>query len=367
MPLKIDGELIVNAPRVLGVTSGLIPVTTGVGPTGVTTTTVRQPTQTVNTILKGADPGRIGLSIFNNSTANMFVKLGAVASIGAGTESFTKKIPPGLYYEIPFGYTGRVDALWDAADATGEALLFEQFTSFSPLSITTGNTLWWFRANYGVTNPGGTVPAWTDHSGQNRNLAQAVAGDQPAHLLANLNGQDVIQFGPASDNWMPFVAPTVAIPTRGTVYAAIRMHQRLNYQLYLFIDGGGPTCYLGGDNADFPRNRPCLYPVAFGDKAVWGADLADVTPYIVKWAWDLSGGVTDNYFTQVNAGTEVSDTSGNLVGPGNFISLGLNPAISAIQDLEADIVETFCIDTDLLTATDELNIRNYLNAKIAAF
>ena len=359
----INGELIVNAPRVLGVTSGLIPVTPGVGPTGVTTTTVRQPTQTVNTILKGADPNRVGLSIFNHSAANLFVKLGAVADIGAGTESYTRRIAPNEYWEIPFSYTGRVDGIWDAADATGEALLVEQFLGFSPLSITTGNTLWWFRANYGVTNPGGTVPAWTDHSGNNRNVAQAAAADRPTHVAASLNGQDVIQFGIASDNWMPFNS-FVAVPARATIYAAFRMFTSATYQLFLHVDTGGPSAYLGGDGIDFPVNQPALY--AGGERALWGSALANNTPFIVKWAWDLTSGVTENYFTQVNNAAEVSGTSPNIA-PGNFISLGLNPAVSAIQDLQADVVETFCIDTDLLTAADELNIRNYLNAKIAAF
>jgi hypothetical protein len=59
-------------------------------------------------------------TVFNDSTANLFLKFGATAS----TSSFTVKIAAGGYYEFPQPlYTGLVDGIWDAAN--GAARLTE--------------------------------------------------------------------------------------------------------------------------------------------------------------------------------------------------------------------------------------------------
>jgi hypothetical protein len=48
------------------------------------------------------------------------VKLGTTAS----ATSFTKKMAVGEYWEVPFGYTGRIDGIW-ANDASGAARITE--------------------------------------------------------------------------------------------------------------------------------------------------------------------------------------------------------------------------------------------------
>lgn len=63
--------------------------------------------------------GRFGATIYNDSTVNCLVKLGTTAS----ATSFTVKMAPGTYYEVPFGYTGRIDGIWDSA--TGNARITE--------------------------------------------------------------------------------------------------------------------------------------------------------------------------------------------------------------------------------------------------
>ena len=62
---------------------------------------------------------RLGATIYNDSTAILYVKFGTTAS----TTSFTIKMQPDGYYEIPFGYTGRIDGIW--ASATGSARVME--------------------------------------------------------------------------------------------------------------------------------------------------------------------------------------------------------------------------------------------------
>lgn len=72
-----------------------------------------------NVTLLADQPLRSGGTIFNDSTATMYLKLGATAS----ATSFTSIVRGNQYYEIPFGYTGIVDAVW--ASATGNARIAE--------------------------------------------------------------------------------------------------------------------------------------------------------------------------------------------------------------------------------------------------
>jgi hypothetical protein len=61
----------------------------------------------------------VGAAVFNDSTALLFVKLGATAS----ATSFTVKLYQDGYFEVPFGYTGIIDGIW--ASATGSARVTE--------------------------------------------------------------------------------------------------------------------------------------------------------------------------------------------------------------------------------------------------
>jgi hypothetical protein len=62
---------------------------------------------------------RKGASIHNDSSAILYVKFGTTAS----TSSFTVKMVADAHYEVPFGYTGRIDGIW--ASATGNARVTE--------------------------------------------------------------------------------------------------------------------------------------------------------------------------------------------------------------------------------------------------
>lgn len=63
--------------------------------------------------------GRVGATFFNDSTAALYIKLGATAS----TTSFTVKLLQDGYYELPYGYNGNVDGIW--ASATGAVRITE--------------------------------------------------------------------------------------------------------------------------------------------------------------------------------------------------------------------------------------------------
>lgn len=357
MATEANHELLVNAKTVLG-SSTAVPTTPGASVTGLTTTNVRQPTQTVNTILKAANPDRYGLSIFNNSTANLFIKLGASAAIGAGVESFTKRLAQNQSWKVPFGYTGRVDAIWDAVDATGEALLFEQFGGLSPFLVTGLQA--WLRADQGVTNPGGGCPAWTDHSGMNRNLVQATAARQFTHTASIINGQPAMVPGIAADDrFMSFTAWTA--PSKPSIYAVVRFRTSVNYQIFMYAPGTNLSgMYFGGQAPD-PENKPFVYtnaPVAAQPTA-----LTNLTNYLLKWAWDDT---TETAYTRVNNSAQVSAISGVGFTSGTFNTLGFDPALVNSQDIFSDIGEIIIYD-HLLSAAEETLLWSYINARYAIF
>lgn len=66
-----------------------------------------------------SNTARLGATIYNDSTAILYLKLGATAS----STSFTVKMQPDDYYEVPAGYTGIIDGIWTSA--TGSARVTE--------------------------------------------------------------------------------------------------------------------------------------------------------------------------------------------------------------------------------------------------
>ena len=74
---------------------------------------------TSNQTLIQANAVRFGVSIYNDSTAILYVKCGANAS----TSSYTVQIGSQQYWETPFNYAGQVDGVWGAAN--GNALVTE--------------------------------------------------------------------------------------------------------------------------------------------------------------------------------------------------------------------------------------------------
>ena len=115
------GTALIQAVGVVGV----VTTTPGSGGAGTSAIT-RIPVNLVNVTLLALNANRLGAAIINHATGTiLFLKLGAVAVIGAGVESYTVLLVPNAYYEVPFGYTGVIDGIWDIADAAGEALITE--------------------------------------------------------------------------------------------------------------------------------------------------------------------------------------------------------------------------------------------------
>lgn len=87
--------------------------------TNATSSVTQVASSATNVTLKASNASRRGLSVHNDSTAILFLKLGATAS----ATSYTVKMAANAHYEVPFNYTGVVDGIW--ASANGNAYVTE--------------------------------------------------------------------------------------------------------------------------------------------------------------------------------------------------------------------------------------------------
>jgi hypothetical protein len=68
----------------------------------------------VSVTLLALNANRLGATVFNDSNKDLYLKLGAVASL----VDFTAKLRAGDYYEVPANYTGVIDGIWSAVNGS---------------------------------------------------------------------------------------------------------------------------------------------------------------------------------------------------------------------------------------------------------
>lgn len=74
----------------------------------------------VNVTLLVANADRRTVSIYNNSSKDLYIKFGETASV----DSFTVLLTGSTYFELQYPcYTGRIDGFWEAVD--GSAMVTE--------------------------------------------------------------------------------------------------------------------------------------------------------------------------------------------------------------------------------------------------
>lgn len=87
-----------------------------------TTTTARPSTTNTSSVassasnvtLLAANSTRLGATVYNDSSAVLYIKLGPTASLS----DFTIRLFPKCYWEVPFGYTGKIDGFWVAVSGS---------------------------------------------------------------------------------------------------------------------------------------------------------------------------------------------------------------------------------------------------------
>jgi hypothetical protein len=121
------GPVAVKLPSTAAVSSDRALVV-AISPNNPITTSVARPATSVTSSVAGSVTSvtllssnsiRLGATVYNDSNALLYVKLGTTAS----TTDYTVKLFPLAYYEIPYGYTGRIDGIWNTA--TGNARIDE--------------------------------------------------------------------------------------------------------------------------------------------------------------------------------------------------------------------------------------------------
>lgn len=74
-----------------------------------------------STQLLASNANRLGATILNDSSARLYIKLGATASV----TDYTVSLAQNDYYEVPFNYTGNIDGIWASDPNNGAARITE--------------------------------------------------------------------------------------------------------------------------------------------------------------------------------------------------------------------------------------------------
>lgn len=119
IPASLGQKTSVNSLAVVVASDQSLIPTKLLSGTGAAPTITTVPSSITSQTFAVANANRLGLTVYNDSTQPLYLKLGATA----GTSSYTIRMQPKSYYEVPYGYVGRVDGVWLAAD--GNALVTE--------------------------------------------------------------------------------------------------------------------------------------------------------------------------------------------------------------------------------------------------
>lgn len=78
-------------------------------------------TVTTNTTILAANTARIGATIYNESTAILFLLLGSAVE---SATVYSLQVPANGYFEVPFDYTGIIKGHWSAANGSARITEF---------------------------------------------------------------------------------------------------------------------------------------------------------------------------------------------------------------------------------------------------
>jgi hypothetical protein len=84
-------------------------------------TTTQVADNAASVTLLASNAARLGAVIENDSSAVLYVKLGATAS----TTDYTVRMVRYAYFEVPYSYTGRIDGIWASDPNDGAARVTE--------------------------------------------------------------------------------------------------------------------------------------------------------------------------------------------------------------------------------------------------
>jgi len=112
-----------STPVVIASDQSAIPISgtiTSIPTTSTVATTSQVSRSNTNQTLLASNANRKGATFYNDASANLFLKLGAVAT----STDYTIRLQNNDYYEVPFNYTGRIDGIW-ASNGAGDVTITE--------------------------------------------------------------------------------------------------------------------------------------------------------------------------------------------------------------------------------------------------
>ena len=209
-------------------------------------------------------------------------------------------------------------------------------TATQPTNI--AGCLLWLKADAGAqTNALGGVTNWLDQSGNGNHAASQAAATHPGYVTNVVNGQPVVRFSGADDNYIKFTR----FANIRTVFWVIKEDaDAADSARFLLGDQGGGTY-------DFHRG---------GGKTIWNSSHA---PMMFNGTTELNG-------TEINGRTTVMPTSMSVLsvrttGNARANSLSRDRNING-RSWDGDVAELIIYDREL-AASEMVGIYLYLEAK----
>ena len=221
---------------------------------------------------------------------------------------------------------------------------------FSPADIA-GLKLW-LKADALALSDGAAVATWPDSSGSGHNFTQATGANQPLFKTSIINGKPVLRFDGSNDY---LSNSSVLIPTTSSHYTVISVVKpsatAVGTILMLGSTAGVQPNILAHDTTQWFAQHNS------GSGAVYATDatLSIGTPTVVAWDWN---GLNihlwrDGTLKNTTGTTTVLATTNNVIG---------YDTLDALYPWTGDIAEVLFYDSSL-SATDRVNVENYLGAK----
>lgn len=266
------------------------------------------------------------MAITGPANAHLAIKPGASGSVGLQNADGATYVSPGD--GGVYTYVG--ESLIHTTDANGLSLASGKVITASnlpnPAKITSLQA-WWDAADASTITKDGSnlVSAWTDKSGNSRDLAQATGTNQPTWTASVLNGFPAIDFD-GTDNYM-ISTTNLLTGTSGEVWMVV-VSDAVSSTLTAFSasDTAGDVnkFEFQPGNATTSRVQLNTYNASTNNAVrATTTTLANGTVYLVRFAssgtaWTVQVNGTDESLTAV-VGSNTGDWFGDVAAIDNFV------------------------------------------------
>ena len=231
------------------------------------------------------------------------------------------------------------------------------------LPYQTGLVYWYDAADAStITLNSGKVSAWSDKSGNSRNMSQSSSSYQPTYTTAGRNGNNTVTFDGSND--FIYTGATITNCASSFDMWVVGNSTSAGGQAYNFFHS------FGVDNG-LPVGLPLVMTVS-SDSTIYagtgsgnvlmnpaGNRMAQYKAY--RFSYTQSGGGGVLYQNNSSISTNSQSNGGAATGAGNLF-VGAFPNLSPTYPFKGDICEVFAYNTPIGT-TNAAAVQAYLTAK----